>query len=79
MQLLTCAVLVILAQSAALLAPSWGFSRKLIASVGVSAAMGFAGVFPAPAFATIDCNKDCVFNCNKVAPGSTEYCKMSCR
>jgi hypothetical protein len=30
-------------------------------------------------FASIDCNSDCYQNCVRVAPGSGEYCKISCK
>ena len=31
-----------------------------------------------PVHAVIDCNQDCVSNCNRVAPGSQDYCKTTC-
>jgi hypothetical protein len=31
-----------------------------------------------PAYAAKDCYLDCITNCNRVAPGSGEYCKSSC-
>jgi hypothetical protein len=30
------------------------------------------------ASAQVDCNRNCLQNCTKVAPGSVEYCKSSC-
>ena len=33
---------------------------------------------PAIASAQVDCNRNCLGNCAKVAPGSIEYCKTSC-
>ena len=33
---------------------------------------------PAGANAQVDCNRNCLSNCAKVAPGSIEYCKSSC-
>ena len=31
-----------------------------------------------PAYAAKDCYLDCISNCNRVAPGSGQYCKSSC-
>ena len=33
---------------------------------------------PAIASAQVDCNRNCLGNCSKVAPGSLDYCKSSC-
>ena len=33
---------------------------------------------PTVATAQVDCNRNCLANCSKVAPGSLDYCKSSC-
>ena len=53
------------------------FNMRALACLSLSLPLG---CFPptSPAFAAIDCNEDCVSNCNRVAPGSRDYCKVTC-
>jgi hypothetical protein len=47
---------------------------KLAVAVGASMLI----LNPDLASAQVDCNRNCLQNCTKVAPGSVEYCKSSC-
>jgi hypothetical protein len=47
---------------------------KLAVAVGASMLI----LNPDLASAQVDCNRNCLQNCTKVAPGSIEYCKSSC-
>jgi hypothetical protein len=51
------------------------FLNKILA---VSAGAALIVSNPIDASAQVDCNRNCLSNCNKVAPGSLAYCKESC-
>ena len=60
------------------LVESYGLSSYLRRTVGLAFTVVSFGQFTPVANAITDCNKDCVYNCVKQAPGSKDYCMMSC-
>jgi hypothetical protein len=52
------------------------FLNKIVIPLSVGAAVIVSN--PIDASAQVDCNRNCLSNCNKVAPGSLAYCKESC-
>jgi hypothetical protein len=75
---LLCLMLVALQSSTALLITSPQLTaRRSFLQSGFTAAAVIAAA-PVAALAKEDCMKDCLRNCNKVAPGSPDYCKESC-
>eukprot|EP00953_Heterococcus_sp_UTEX-ZZ885_P005331 3346-Heterococcus_DN1.PRE.1 len=76
---LICLLLVALQSSTALLttpAAKLTARRSFLQSGFIAAAVIAAA--PVAVLAKEDCMKDCLRNCNKVAPGSPDYCKESC-
>ena len=55
-----------------------GLTSYLRRTVGLAFTVVSFGQFNQIANAITDCKKDCVFNCVKQAPGSQDYCVMSC-
>ena len=47
-------------------------------NVGLALTIVSIGQFSQDAVAKTDCKQDCVYNCVKAAPGSKDYCIMSC-
>lgn len=58
-------------------------SMKTYKAKYASAVVGLASTVlllnPIEVLAAADCNKNCVSNCSRVAPGSMDYCVASCK
>jgi hypothetical protein len=59
---------------------AWKTPLRKVKSVVTAAALSLSLFTPLePSHAAIDCESDCYKNCVKVAPGSGDYCKASCK